>query len=218
MIIALIEKTMCDRLRQGMGRMVQGVHSYGGEMDAEPAEVIRRLPGVWVTFGGIQKTENTSITKRKYKTYGRFVVIVGERNMRSEEATRQGGPGLEEVGTYKMVEAVRRLLSGQDLGLRIAHLVPGRVRTLFNTKVGDAALSVFACEFDTYWVEEALENGLFPVVNAPADSIDSIFSGHMGSQSEPDADWLTTHLRYDIPQTPLSPDAEDIIHHDNTES
>ncbi|EOI7388274.1 phage protein Gp37, partial [Yersinia enterocolitica] len=98
------------------------------------------------------------------------------------------------------------------------HLVPGRVRTLFNTKVDNAALSVFACEFDTCWVEEALENGLFPVVNAPADSIDSIFSGHMGSQSEPDADWLTTHLRYDIPQTPLSPDAEDIIHHDNTES
>ncbi|EPV4571506.1 hypothetical protein ACV4Q4_004622, partial [Yersinia enterocolitica] len=93
-----------------------------------------------------------------------------------------------------------------------------RVRTLFNTKVDNAALSVFACEFDTCWVEEALENGLFPVVNAPADSIDSIFSGHMGSQSEPDADWLTTHLRYDIPQTPLSPDAEDIIHHDNTES
>ncbi len=143
-------------------------------------------------------------------------MIVGERNVRSEESTRQGGPGLEEVGTYKMVEAVRRLLSGQDLGIRIAHLVPGRVRTLFNTKVGDAALSVFACEFDTYWVEEALENGLFPVVNAPVDSIDSIFSGYLGSQSEPDADWLTTHLRYDIPQTPLSPDAEDIIHHDNT--
>ncbi len=72
MIIALTEKAICERLRQGMGRMVQGVHSYGGEMDAEPAEVIRRLPGVWVTFGGIQKTENTSISKRKYKTYGRL--------------------------------------------------------------------------------------------------------------------------------------------------
>ncbi|HHH0714136.1 TPA: DUF1834 family protein [Yersinia enterocolitica] len=218
MIIALTEKAICERLRQGMGRMVQGVHSYGGEIDGDPAEVIRRLPGAWVTFGGIQKTENTNITKRKYKTYGRFVVIVGERNVRSEESTRQGGPGLDEVGTYKMVEAVRRLLSGQDLGLRIAHLMPGRVRTLFNTKVGDAALSVFACEFDTYWVEEALENGLFPVVDAPADSIDSIFSGYLGSQSEPDADWLTTHLSYDIPQTTRSPDTEDIIHHDHTES
>ncbi|WP_145490578.1 DUF1834 family protein [Yersinia rohdei] len=218
MIIALTEKAMCERLRQGMGQMVHGVHTYGGEMDGEPADVVRRLPGVWVTFGGIQKTEPTSISKRKYKTYGRFVVIVGDRNVRSEEATRQGGPILAEVGTYKMVEAVRRLLSGQDLGLRIAHLMPGRVRTLFNTKVGDAALSVFACEFDTYWVEEALENGLFPVVDAPADSIDSIFSGYLGSQSEPDADWLTTHLSYDIPQTTRSPDAEDIIHHDHTES
>lgn len=218
MIIALTEKAMCERLRQGMGRMVQGVHSYGGEMDGEPADVVRRLPGVWVTFGGIQKTEPTSISKRKYKTYGRFVVIVGDRNVRSEEATRQGGPGLQEAGTYKMVAAVRRLLSGQDLGLGIAHLVPGRVRTLFNTKAEGAALSVFACEFDTYWVEEALENGLFPVVDAPADSIDSIFSGYLGSQSEPDADWLTTRLSYDIPQTSRSPDAEDIIHHDHTES
>ena len=218
MIIALTEKAMCERLRQGMGRMVQGVHSYGGEMDGEPADVVRRLPGVWVTFGGIQKTEPTSISTRKYKTYGRFVVIVGDRNVRSEEATRQGGPGLQEAGTYKMVAAVRRLLSGQDLGLGIAHLVPGRVRTLFNTKAEGAALSVFACEFDTYWVEEALENGLFPVVDAPADSIDSIFSGYLGSQSEPDADWLTTRLSYDIPQTSRSPDAEDIIHHDHTES
>ncbi|HHQ5470881.1 TPA: DUF1834 family protein [Yersinia enterocolitica] len=218
MIIALTEKAICERLRLGLGRMVHGVHTYGGEMDGEPADVARCLPGIWVTFGGIQKTENTSITKRKYKTYGRFVVIVGDRNVRSEEATRQGGPGLAEVGTYKMVAAVRCLLSGQDLGLGIAHLVPGRVRTLFNTKVGERALSVFACEFDTYWVEEALENGLFPVVDAPADSIDSIFIGYLGSQSEPDADWLTTRLSYDIPQTTRSPDAEGIIHHDHTES
>ncbi|HHH0388101.1 TPA: phage protein Gp37, partial [Yersinia enterocolitica] len=44
MIIALTEKAICERLRQGMGRMVKGVHSYGGEMDGEPAEVNRRLP------------------------------------------------------------------------------------------------------------------------------------------------------------------------------
>ncbi|MCZ5321372.1 DUF1834 family protein [Escherichia coli] len=36
---------------------------------------------------------------------------------------------------------------------------PGRVRTLFNTGVSERAMSMFACEFDTRWVEHALENG-----------------------------------------------------------
>ncbi|MFJ5319243.1 DUF1834 family protein [Pectobacterium versatile] len=218
MIIRDIELAMIDRLSKGLGRMAANVCSYGGELDGEPAEVARAMPAVWVTFGGIQNTQNANIGKRKYKTTGRFVVIVGERSVRSEEATRHGGARLDEVGTYRMVEAVRRLLSGQDLtesGLKIAALMPGRVRPLFNTKLESQALSVFACEFDTVWMESALESGKYPLDGAAPFHPDSVFNCYHGAVSEEDPDWLRTQLSYDIPQTASSPDAEDIIHHEN---
>lgn len=213
-MIIQTERAICERLRQGLGRMSSAVRSYGGELDGEPEEISRQLPAVWVTFGGIQKTENANVGKRKYKAHGRFVVIVGERSVRSEESSRQGGPNLNEVGTYKLVAAVRRLLSGQDMSLPIAHLIPGRVRTLFNTRLERQALSVFACEFDTAWMEEALENGAFPLIDAPADSVDSIFTGYQGAVSQPDPDWLTTRLDYHIPGSHALSDGEDIISHD----
>ncbi|MCI4235941.1 DUF1834 family protein [Dickeya dianthicola] len=211
-----IELAIIDRLKRGLGRIAPTVCSYGGELDGEPAEIARAIPACWVTFGGIQKTENANVTKRKYKTHGRFVVIVGERSVRSEEASRHGGARLDEVGTYRMVTAVRRLLSGQDMadaGLRIQALMPGRVRTLFNASLKDNALSVFACEFDTAWIEEALENGKYPLSRVAPFHPDSVFNGYAGQASEDDPDWLRTHFSYDIPQTPLSPDAEDIITH-----
>lgn len=216
MMITQIEQAIVARLKLGLGKMSSVVRSYGGEMDGEPAEVIRQLPGVWVTFGGIQKSERSSTARNKFVTYGRFVVIVGDRSVRSEEASRMGGVNTEEVGTYRMVAAVRRLLSGQDLtdaGLKIDSLVPGRVRTLFNTQLERNALSVFACEFDTKWVEHALENGHFPLESAPADHEDYLFEPYDGKTSEDDPDWLSTRLSYTLKPGDDKPDAEDIIQH-----
>ncbi|MCL6375961.1 DUF1834 family protein [Pectobacterium brasiliense] len=218
MIIRDIERGIISRLQKGLGRMTPNVCSYGGELDGEPEEVARAMPAVWVTFGGVQATKNANVGKRKYEVTGRFVVIVGERSVRSEEASRHGGANIGEVGTYRMVEAVRRLLSGQDLaesGLKIDFLMPGRVRPLFNTRLERNALSIFACEFDTKWMETALENGKYPLEGAAPFHPDSVFTGYHGVTSPADPDWLRTHLSYDIPQTPASPDAEDIIHHEN---
>ncbi|WP_155020188.1 DUF1834 family protein, partial [Enterobacter hormaechei] len=142
MVITDIEKAIVERLRKGMGRMAKNVRSYGGELDGEPAEVLRQLPAVWVTFGGVQKTEPYSTARQRFVTHGRFVVVVGERSLRSEEAARMGGPHVQEVGTYILVAAVRRLLSGQDMadtGIKIDPLSPGRVRTLFNTQIESQA-------------------------------------------------------------------------------
>ncbi|WP_155020190.1 phage protein Gp37, partial [Enterobacter hormaechei] len=88
MVITDIEKAIVERLRKGMGRMAKNVRSYGGELDGEPAEVLRQLPAVWVTFGGVQKTEPYSTARQRFVTHGRFVVVVGERSLRSEEAAR----------------------------------------------------------------------------------------------------------------------------------
>ncbi|NUL36328.1 DUF1834 family protein [Kosakonia sacchari] len=217
MVITDIERAIVDRLRAGMGRMARHVRSYGGEMDGEPAEVLRQLPAIWVTFGGVQRTEPYSTSKQKFVTHGRFAVIVGERNVRSEEAARTGGVNVGEVGTYRMVEAVRRLLSGQDMadtGIRIAPLQPGRVRTLFNTEVERQALSVFACEFDTKWIESALENGKFPLTNAPDGHPDSLFRDYGGTTSEDAPQWLSTRLSYDLKKPDKDNAAEDMINHE----
>ncbi|WP_181240948.1 phage protein Gp37, partial [Enterobacter ludwigii] len=95
MVITDIEKAIVERLRKGMGRMAKNVRSYGGELDGEPAEVLRQLPAVWVTFGGVQKTEPYSTARQRFVTHGRFVVVVGERSLRSEEAARMGGPHVQ---------------------------------------------------------------------------------------------------------------------------
>jgi phage gp37-like protein len=83
----------------GLGELVREVRSYSGELDGEPAEVVRQLPGVWVTFGGIQGTELLS-TARNWRDTGRFVVIAGARSVRGDEASRHGGAAFNEIGSY----------------------------------------------------------------------------------------------------------------------
>ncbi len=94
--------------------------------------------------------------------------------------------------------------------------MPGKVRTLFNTQVKAAAMSVFACEFDTRFDSESLENGRFPLAPAdlPSGHPDLIFGEYGGAHSPDDPAWLTTDLRYFLNgQEPFA--AEDIIHHES---
>lgn len=215
MLVTDIELAIVDRLRRGLGRLARNVESYGGEMDGEPAEVLRQLPGVWVTFGGVLKTERYSTARNRFVSHGRFVVIVGDRSVRSETASRTGGASPNEPGTYRMIAAVRRLLSGQDMadtGLKIDPLTPGRVRTLFNTQLEKQAFSVFACEFDTKWIETALENGRYPLENPPDGHEDSLFRPYHGETSPDDPEWLRTRLSYELNQQPDA--AEDIVKHE----
>ncbi len=177
------------------------VRTYGGELDEDPGLIARCLPAAWVTFGGIVKTERYSTSHRKYIATGRFVVVVGSYNVRSEQSARHGGVAGDEVGTNLLVESVRRLLTGQDLGLKIDYFEPGRVRTLFNTGVSKQAMSVFACEFDTRWVEHALENGRWPERGAEADRA---FCRYHGILSDPDPELLNIGIRYQLQGTDIS--------------
>lgn len=216
MIITQIESAIIDRLTRGIGKLVHEVRSYSGELDGEPAEVVRQLPGLWVTFGGIQGSELLSTARNKWRDTGRFVVIAGTRSVRSDEAARRGGASKKEIGSYDLIYAVRRLLARQDLGLPIDHLMPGKVRPLFNTQVKAAAMSVFACEFDTRFDNDALTNGRFPLVPAelPDNHPDKIFGEYEGTTSEDDPVWLQTDLKYFLDgKDPFA--AEDLIDHES---
>ncbi len=76
-MIALIEAAIVQRLRQGLGKLVTGVHSYGGELDDEGLyQVVQQLPAAWVTFAGIDKTEAVQTSRTKHKAEAKFVVMV----------------------------------------------------------------------------------------------------------------------------------------------
>ncbi|MEQ1967364.1 DUF1834 family protein [Xenorhabdus nematophila] len=210
-MITQIEQAICQRLTDGLGRMTRTVTSYGGEIDEDLGRIVRVLPAVWVTFGGISKTEPVSVSKRQYKSTGQFVVIVGDYSTRSEAASRRGGVNVNEVGCYRLIYAVRRLLTGQDLGLKINPLVPGRVRTLFNTQVADRALSVFACEFDTQWLEGALASGAWPEHTRDRAHPDWLYNEYSGQVSQPDPDLLRVGTSYDPPGMGSPDDPADLV-------
>ncbi|PHM47090.1 DUF1834 family protein [Xenorhabdus miraniensis] len=210
-MITRIEQAICQRLAAGLGNMTRAVTSYGGEIDEDLGRIVRELPAAWVTFGGISKTDPTSLSKRQYRPTGQFVVIVGDYSTRSESTSRQGGVNVNEVGCYRLVYAVRRLLTGQDLGLKITPLMPGRVRTLFNTSVAERALSIFACEFDTQWLETALAPGAWPVQTHDRDHPDWLYNHYHGQVSPPDPDLLRVGMHYDPPGVGTPDDPADWV-------
>lgn len=237
MIATRTEDAIIERLRRGMGSMVRQIGSYGGELDDDLGIAIGNFPAAWVTFGGITKTEPTGTSRQKFKATGQFVVMVGDRNVRCEDAGRRGGAGPNEIGSYSLVYAVRRLLSGQDLDLPIDPLLPGRVRTLFNTRARDGAFSVFACEFQTAWIEAALPHGHWPSPTYPAEpgqptdptdpngpstpvdpscpgsttDADVLFAIYGGELATPAPAWLRTGLNYHLTPDDGIADARDII-------
>ncbi|ECA8460205.1 DUF1834 family protein [Salmonella enterica] len=200
--MALTEEAIIARLTQGLGDMVDSVTSYGGEFDGDdPGRVVASLPAVWVTSGGVTRSVAMNTTLRKWKVTGRFVVLVGDYNVRSELASRTGGERDDEPGTYRLTYAVRRLLAGQDLGLAISPLRPGAVRTLFSRQLADNAISVLACEFDADWIAHTLENGRWPEEERDSTKADHLFTLHNGRRDEPVPDLVRVDIRYNPPGT-----------------
>lgn len=217
-IITAVELAIVDRLKRGLGRMATEVKTYGGEFDTDELDsVVRRFPAAWVTFGGVRRTEPYSASRSKWKAEATFVVMVGARSVRSEEASRHGGVAKSEVGTNLLISCVRHLLNQQDMGLPIRHFAPGPIRTLFNTQVRGDAMSVYGLEFGTAWVEDTLFVGAFPE-GKPDGSLGAVFEAYGGQLDPETPDWKTTLLNYYLkPGADRKPDAQDLIQmRDNT--
>lgn len=210
-MISIIEQAICDRLAQGLGKMQTSVTTYGGELDDDLGKIVRRLPAVWVTFGGITGTEPYSLSKRQWRTTGSFAVIAGDYSTRDEQTSRQGGPRYNEVGTYNLIYAIRRLLTGQDLGLKMNPLKPTRVRTLFNTRLEARAVSVFSLEFEAVWLEESLPCGAWPEPCDNTGNREHLFTKYRGRLAEPAPDLLCVGLRYNRTGVDPADAPEDLV-------
>lgn len=184
-MITQIEQAITDRLKRGLGRMVRTVKSYNGEAD-DLAGQIHTLPAVWVTFGGC-KVEKADSGNCRYRNSGEFVVMCATRSLRNEQALRQGGIDIREVGSNDLITAVRRLLDGQRVaGNDSRGLVPKAVRPIANhVLVTNAAVSIYAVEYTLHWDSIALENGRFAEeTHNPADR-DYLFTKYQGELSQP---------------------------------
>lgn len=211
-IVTAVELAIVDRLKRGLGKMVTEVKTYGGEFDDEELDtIVRRFPAAWVTFGGVPRTEPYSASRSKWKASALFVVMVGARSVRNEETSRHGGPAQSEVGTNLLISCVRHLLNQQDMGLPIANLQPGAIRTLFNTKVRNDAMSVYALEFRTAWIEDTLFVGAFPQ-GASDGPLGQVFQDYGGEIDPPTPDWKATLFSYFLkPGESTQPDAQDWV-------
>lgn len=178
-----------------LGYKLAAIDTYGGEFDDELAQVIRRLPGVWVVYAGGGKPVPYGSSREKWKMPVTFAVMVGARSVRSEPFSRRGlevNGLVKEVGAYRLLEDTRKLLLSQDFGLEIERLAPGAVKTLYNLKMNNMALSVFAQEWHTAFI-------VGPETVAEA----------AGTQPP---DFLRVGMNYDlVPPGDGKPDASDLV-------
>lgn len=209
---------MIERLAVGLGKLVRSVSAYGGELDEDLGTVVRVFPAVWVAFLGVRETKFMNTAHTKTLARGRFTVMVGQRSLRSESAPRNGSR--DQVGTYQLIYAIRRLLMGQDFGLDgVGQMAAGAVRPLFNGRTKGDACSIFALEFDVKWVEHVLLNGQWPrpdpdqIGDPTATDPDLIFPEAGGQTDEP-YPWLAgIQLDYRLTNRKDSdpPDATDTV-------
>ncbi|MFT4466260.1 MAG: phage protein Gp37 [Sodalis sp. (in: enterobacteria)] len=80
-------------------------------------------------------------------------------------------------------------------------MLPGRVRSLFSTRLNSDALAAYACEFDTVWVEEALDNGRWPAPESDNDP-DRLFADYQGRLDRPWPMHERTGLAYHLEGQP----------------
>lgn len=195
--ITAIEQAVCERLRDGLGNMVTDVVSWDVMTD-DIGIILSCLPGAFVTFTGISSSQPHDTRRTRYKVAGRFAVYVADYNLRDNESVRHGDVNLDEPGCYRLVRAVRRLLTEQDLGLEIANLRPMTVKMITNKTFAEQAIAIYECLFETAWYEDALENRHWP--EAPDDDTDpdNDFVRWGGRLDEPYPDHNSTHADYSV--------------------
>lgn len=133
-MIAQIENAMLERLKLGgasarLGYSWRTLDTYPENWDDLLKDSISwQSPAAWVVFGGFEGvTEEDAGGARARATFG---VVVAAENMRNERATRHGGAGAAEPGSYQLMLDAAGLLIGRDFGLDIDRLELTAVRSV----------------------------------------------------------------------------------------
>ena len=147
-----IKDVMAQQVQSKCWSWIREIKTYGGEFDDGTLAFVDSFPAIWVTFQGSAAPKRLSHNKTEYALT--FVVLVGARSMRNEEAQRHGAG--RDIGTFLMLKHVQQLLIGNDLssaGVQgLAPLELGRTKTIFNTKTRGQSINVLSQEFHTQYV------------------------------------------------------------------
>lgn len=114
-------------------------------------------PGAWAVFAG---SPNMSLLgSGDIMVEGaQFGLVVGAENLRNEQATRHGGAGAGEVGSYQLALDALRLLSGNALGLDIQALQPRRWSVVRPSALMiERKASLIAIQFETSFTLSPLD-------------------------------------------------------------
>lgn len=150
---AIIARVKAAQTAGALGYRLAHIDSYGGEFDDDTFWTnFRSFPAVWVTIGG-ETVER--LGRRARRATVRGAVMVGTRSARGERFARIGVTG--EPGSYQILDDVRQLVTGFGLVAECDAFEPGRVTTLYNTRVGRDGLSVLALEISTRYDFEVPE-------------------------------------------------------------
>ena len=180
-MIAQIELAMLAALRAAATAGVLGynwltLETYPEEWDSYFKEKTDwRAPAAWVVFAGANNSYVTGAGNVRVEG-AQFGLVVAAENKRNETATRHGGPGAAEPGSYQLLLDAIAILSGSNLGLDIDALDPGAIRSVrpFDA-LKERNVSMFAAMFET----------AFEVTPLPGpDDLD---------------DFTTLHLDWDVP-------------------
>ncbi|MFW1781376.1 phage protein Gp37 [Acinetobacter seifertii] len=147
-----IKDVLAQQIKNRTWPWIREIKTYGGEFDEDLTTVADVFPAIWIVFDGSGSPKKTNFNKVEYPL--KFVVMMGARSVRNEEARRQGAAS--DIGTYEMLHRVQQLLIGNDLssvGVKgLAPLQLGRTKPIFNTSVRQKSISVLAQEFTTQYV------------------------------------------------------------------
>jgi phage gp37-like protein len=150
---AIIARVKAAQTAGTLGYRLAHIDSYGGEFDDDTFWTnFRSFPAVWVTIGG-ETIER--LGRRARRATVRGAVMVGTRSARGERFARIGVTG--EPGSYQIIDDVRQLVTGFGLVAECEAFEPGRVTTLYNTRIGTNGLSVLALEISTRYEFEVPE-------------------------------------------------------------
>lgn len=190
-MVGAVEAALMERLRMGLGKSVREVGSYRGQLDEEGIkQVVNAVPALFVGFAGHKNPKAHSTRRDVVVMPATFTVFVVVRNIASEAAGRAGTPNA--VGAYQLVEAVRRLIARQNLGLSIERFSVGPVQLLGHIKVGHSGLTAYGCSFETAWHEQMPAQDTWPLATDP------VFVGLDGARGEEPPDLLRIGAEGDV--------------------
>lgn len=130
-----------------LGYQFETAAAYGLAADQIDRGVLA-YPAMWAIYAG-DRTAPEDAGGHQMRYSPTFMVFVAAEDWQSKTFTREKGDSLA-PGAYQLMQDVRRLLVGHNLGMPIQRLRPGRTTVV----PVEQNVSVISIEFETSYVEE----------------------------------------------------------------